>query len=151
MRLLRSTTPEAVDWLRGIPVVIYLFRSTSPARKSPVLDLPPDAVRGQLFANGTVALRLDVNTVPSWVKTMRNYDALSGYLDLTSLIRGVPLDLHSYLLTLRLDESRRLVITQFPTLIDRWAFGDVMDTLAYYSYVSALAASITVQEHKGRK
>lgn len=145
MKYAHSVTPEALYLVHGTEVTV-LRRGVSMSESSNLLRM-----RMLASLHGGVALETlgaGRQVIPANIDKLHNYHHAYGHLDLASLIRSVPKDPHTFLLSLKHDEDRRLLITDFQSMIYRWAVGDVLDSVSYYGCVSNFASSITVHERR---
>lgn len=147
MQYIKTVTPEALAIVVGAWVTVCPYGAYRPETKfSKVVSA--DSVRAQVLVNNGVGLKVEQQPISAKIQELHNFDPSTKLIDLASLVRAVPIDIRSFLLTLKFDEARRLTVTEFDTLLQRWAFGDLIDSIAQYSYMSSVAASITVRERE---
>lgn len=111
--------------------------------------------RGDSSINGSVRMRLLITkygifaepiqngSIPIGILSLRNFYSQSELLELNGIIRGVPINNATYLLTFYCDEPRRVMAYNFTNVIERRAFGDMVNWISLHSYNTDCSASIT--------
>lgn len=146
MHYARTVSPEALYLAHKTELTVF--------RRGVSMNETSNHLRMRLLVSpqGGVALQTvqpPPQQVPANLLTLRSFDPTFTLIDLSAIVRAVPNDSVSFLVTLRHDEHRRLILTQFQSLIHRWAVGDLLDSISYYSCVSNFSTSVTVHQQRG--
>lgn len=90
-----------------------------------------------------------MDRIPSPIAALQSFHYPSSVLEMSCVQRGVPINGDSFLITLFCDEPRRIIATKFDSIVERRAFGDLLDAISLYSYNTDYGASITERELNG--
>jgi hypothetical protein len=74
---------------------------------------------------------------------MFSYSEAHRLLDLSAILRCVPIDSQSFMVTLKNDEATRIVLTKFQSVLHRWAIGDILDSISCYGAMCKYECSST--------
>lgn len=141
MKLIRIYCPESITLLNGSTFTIQRRMD----------DDKDTSIRMRfIIGKGVFAEPAESNDkLPPQIVSMNNFHGGTRLLELNSLLRAVPINIISFLLTLRNDEPRRLIGEDFENTMARRAFGDMGDIITRFGYASNFTASITAKEVKG--